>query len=186
MSLSHVLRGGGGDSPCCAASCSTANPIFECANSMLLALFALSLSPPRGQLSSLVNFISSLLNLYLISGLPSSRSSGEGGSFLPQKSNSAGSCSSGILRSSMPSGLFRMGGCPGVRGPVEMCLLLRVHVQPEPLRSPVWESRRREVYDVWNCLRMGRRMGMHCTMIVPATSDEYQICDMPLRPVFVS
>src|SRR6478735_10455084 len=93
MSLSHVLRGGGGDSPCCAASCSTANPIFECANSMLLALFALSLSPPRGQLSSLVNFISSLLNLYLISGLPSSRSSGEGGSFLPQKSNSAGSCS---------------------------------------------------------------------------------------------
>ena len=79
----------------------------------------------------------------------------------------------------MPSGLLL---ATTGSGPVEMCLLLRVQVQPDPFLSPVEDSSLRDVKDVWMFRRMGRRMGMHCTMIVPATSDEYQICDMPLRP----
>lgn len=32
---------------------------------------------------------------------------------------------------------------------------------------------------------MGRNTGMHWTMIVPAISDVYQICDMALRPTVI-
>lgn len=92
------------------------------------------------------------------------------------------SCSSGISLSSTRSGF--PAARSSARGRVaETCFVLRDCVQPVLFPPSAVESSLLDVRDVWMSRRIGRRMGMHWTMIVPATSDEYQIWDMPLRPV---
>lgn len=53
---------------------------------------------------------------------------------------------------------------------------------PSWLRLSELSPMRLEDMDVLMSRRKGRRMGMHWTIIVPATSAEYHIFDIPFRP----
>lgn len=59
--------------------------------------------------------------------------------------------------------------------PVDIRLPLLSLLPKVVLWPPAVDSSLLEVKDVWISLRIGRRMGMHCTMMVPVISDEYLV-----------
>lgn len=115
-------------------------------------------------------------------------------SFLPLILFSS-SFSSGILFNSIPPVIF-VSLNPKLRPFIVLALRLRLgglelvdwlfhvgHVAPYLSVFPATDGSLFEVSDTCTSRRNGRSTGMHCTIIVPATSEEYQTFDKPLRPV---
>lgn len=166
---------GGGDNPCSLTG-STSKPILECdplscSTSKLLP----DLSSPRG---SAHESECGRLSGVCVSGVNLASSSGHD-DVGTSRHDSAGS--SGMSRSSTRSLLARPRSSATRAAPL-LCPLLSILVDtrfPLNLLSQVVlcasdvEPNFFDVNEVWKLCRIGRRIGMHWTMIVPATSDEY-------------